>query len=97
MVVVRIALPNFRVLLFKKSLSKVCIEKLCNPQELHKEKLTSDIFLKNYNFPWLLGVKQIIYVYTLKHIGVARCDPPQTQEKMKGYPALNIDTRFFFL
>jgi hypothetical protein len=30
--VVSIALPNFEEVLLKKSLSKICLEKLCNPQ-----------------------------------------------------------------
>jgi hypothetical protein len=29
--VVSIALPNFEELLLRKSLSKICLEKLCNP------------------------------------------------------------------
>jgi hypothetical protein len=33
--VARIALPNFEEILLKKSWSKVCLEKLCNPKEFH--------------------------------------------------------------
>jgi hypothetical protein len=38
--VVSIALPNFEEVLLKKSFSKVCLEKLCNPQELQYLKGT---------------------------------------------------------
>jgi hypothetical protein len=33
-VMATVALPNFEELLLKKSLSKVCLEQLCNLQEL---------------------------------------------------------------
>jgi hypothetical protein len=45
--VASIALLNFEEILLKKSCSKVCLEKLCNPQELHEESfLLQAYFLK---------------------------------------------------
>jgi hypothetical protein len=61
--VVSIALPNFEEVLLKKSFSKVCLEKLCNPQELQYLKGTVSwdfqpmvFFVKQYKgVHWNMG------------------------------------------
>jgi hypothetical protein len=48
--VVNIALPNFEEVLLKKSLSKICLEKLCNPQSISYKLFLLQVFPLKISF-----------------------------------------------